>query len=129
RIQLWVDRRFDRRTFDAVARVRVFTDRLGHDTLEPADVQTLLSEVLRDPALVLCFVTADGTYIDHFGNETSIPVDADDRAITVLGPAREPIGIIGHRRSLDAEGRLLADVLTAARPSVEYARLQAELRV
>jgi len=129
RLQLAADRRFDRRAFDAEARVRAFADRLGHDPLEQVELPTLLADVLRDPDLVLCFTTASGGFIDASGATVLPPIERDDRAVSMLGSESEPIGVLGHRRSLHHEGRLLADVLRAGRSSLEYARLQAELRV
>ena len=129
RVQQAVDRRFDRRAFDAVTRVRAFADRLGTETPDPAEVRLLLAGVLRDPDLLLFFPTTGGTLIDHTGAQTSAPPDNADRAVTTIGPPGKPVGVIGHRRSLGDEGQLLIDVLHTARPSIEHARLQAELRV
>ncbi|MEO8696422.1 MAG: histidine kinase [Acidimicrobiales bacterium] len=129
RVQLAVDRRFDRRRFDAVARVRGFADRLGHDNPEPAELQRLLAEVLRDPELELCFVTSTGNTIDGAGTSVASPAETDERAVARIGDDDAPIGYVGHRQSLDNDGSLLVDVFRAARTSLEYARLQAELRV
>jgi signal transduction histidine kinase len=129
RIQLAVDRRFDRRTFDAVTRVRGFTDRLGHDPPDPAELQALLADVLRDPDLVVCFASSDDRFIDASGADTAPPLANEARGVTVVGRVDEPTGIVGYRRSLHDDGPLLTDVLRVAGPSFEYARLQAELRV
>jgi signal transduction histidine kinase len=85
--------------------------------------------VLRDPELVLCFVTSAGTTIDGAGTDVAPPQETDDRAVSRIGDDDAPLGFVGHRRSLDNDGSLLVDVLRAARTSFEYARLQAELRV
>jgi signal transduction histidine kinase len=129
RTQRTVDRIFDRRTFDAVSRVRVFAERLGHDTPDPAELQALLADVLRDPDLVVCFATSDGGLIDCSGAAMIPPAEGAGRAVALLGSVAEPIAIVGYRRTLNDEGRLLGDVLRTARSPLEHARLQAELRV
>ena len=129
RVQLAVDRRFDRRRFDAVARVRRFADRVGHDTSDPAELHGLLAEVLRDPDLVVCFATSTGSLIDGEGIEVERPAEDEHRALVAIGNAAEPFAWVGHRRSLYSDGSLFVDVLRAAHSSLEYARLRAELCV
>lgn len=126
RVQRGVDRRFDRRTFDAVARVREFGDR--HDRA-PAELRALLAEVLRDPEVALCFETSEGALIDQAGAAIALPSNEADRAFTPVGAVGAPISAVVHRRSLLSDGPLLSDVLRAARSSIERAHLQAELRI
>ncbi|MDT4941012.1 MAG: hypothetical protein QOJ34_1101 [Pseudonocardiales bacterium] len=129
RVQNAVDQRFDRRAFDAVARVRELAGRVGQDTPEPAELETLLRDVLRDPELVISFATPNGRFIDHSGIEVAPPHTTTGQSVSVVGDPSEPIALIGHRRSLDDDGRLLDDVLIAVRSLTDHARLQAELRV
>jgi signal transduction histidine kinase len=128
-VQRAVDRRFDRRTFDAVTRVRAFIEQLGPDSPRAGGLEALLAEVLHDPGLVLCFTTTNGRCIDHAGRHVEPPTQDDDRCVTVLGGPAEPIGFLGHRRALRSDGHLLRDVLATAKPAVEYARMHAELQV
>ncbi len=127
-LQRVIDRRFDRRAYDAVAQVHAFADRLGSDPPDPGELCSLLGEVLGDPELDLRFSLPDGQLVDACGAPGPLP-DGDHRVATQW-PGRSGVtGVVLHRPTAEADARLFADVLRAASSSFEHARLQAELRV
>ncbi len=134
-VQDAIDRRFDRRRFDAVARVRAYADQLGTRPAAPGQLQAVLAEALRDPELSLTFALADGRLVDGAGRlvdgagtPTTVPAD-DRRTVSRLAGGDGEVGRLVHRPIPAHEQRLLVEVLAAAAMPVEHARLQAELRV
>ncbi|WP_157910422.1 histidine kinase [Pseudofrankia sp. BMG5.36] len=168
-VQATIDRWFDRRRFDAVARVRAYADRLGTAPAAPGELRGVLAAALRDPELALLFTLADGRLVDAAGAPAALPIDAAGPTSTAgpdevaTGGARSGIravrrlgsrigvggdgsgraaddtdsggggggelGVLVHRPLPPHEWDLLDAVLAAAAMPLEYARLQAELRV
>ncbi|HWG72462.1 MAG TPA: histidine kinase, partial [Acidimicrobiales bacterium] len=128
-LQRLIDRTYDRRTFEAVARVRAFTDRLGLELPMPGELRDVLASVLRDPDLDLAFALPDGRLVDSRGTPREVPADSEQLVVTSL-PGRSGVcGYVVHRRLADADAHLFGDVMQAASTSLEHARLQAELCV
>jgi signal transduction histidine kinase len=126
-VQTTIDRWFDRRRFDAVARVRSYTDRLGTAPAAPGELRTVLAEALRDPALSLAFTLADGGTVDAAGAPTVVVADGV-RTVRRLASGGGELGLLVHRPMAAYEAGLLDAVLAAATLPLEHARLQAELR-
>jgi len=130
RIQALVDRRFDRRTYEAVTRVETFTRHIGDERPRPGVLERVLGEVLRDPDLRLCFTDPGSrAVVDCWGTEVALPEPGDGRRVTPVERNGERLGLVVHVASLDTEPVLLARVLEAAGGAFEHARLQAELGV
>jgi signal transduction histidine kinase len=92
----------------------------------PAGLRDALAKALGDPTLELAFWLPDrGEYADGDGARVELP-GPGRRAVTVLGPEKEPVAALIHDASLLEEPRLVQGVAAAARLSLENARLQAE---
>jgi signal transduction histidine kinase len=141
-VQARIDRWFDRRRFDAVDRVRAYADRLGTAPAVPGELRDVLAAALRDPELVLLFTLDDGRLVDAIGAPAEVPAGEATRTERRLtsrarrdgdgagrGPAAGELGVLICRRFPPHEAGLLDPVLAAAAMPLEYARLQAELRV
>jgi signal transduction histidine kinase len=120
-----VDRRFDRRTYDAVRRVDEYAARATLDPPAPGSLQALLREVLRDPELRLLFRCQNGDLVDGTGQ----PVGEPTGATTSFRDAAGELALLEHRAIPAYEHGTFEAVRRAARPAVALARLQAELRV
>jgi signal transduction histidine kinase len=124
-LQTRVDRRFDRRTFDAARRVAEYGRLASFAPPAPGELEKLLQEVLRDPELRLQFLCQDGHLVDALGR----PVDEPAVGATSLGGAAGELALLVHRPFPPSEQALFASVCHAATTAVALARLQAELRV
>jgi signal transduction histidine kinase len=120
-----VNRRFDRRTYDAVQRVRQYADRAAVAPPAPGELEHLLRDVLRDPDLRLLFRGQDGHLVDARGNGVGTP----SGAVTSLRSAAGELALLVHRAFPADEHGLFASVRRAAMSAVAQARLQAELLV
>ncbi|MGF7235137.1 MAG: sensor histidine kinase [Frankia sp.] len=128
-VQTRIDRWFDRRAFDAVARVRAFAHRLGTAQPAPGELREVLADALHDPSLSLLFTLADGRIVDPAGALTTAPPADRGRVVHRLSGGGGDLGWLEHRPMPTHEAHLLGAVLAAAALPLEYARLQAELRV
>jgi signal transduction histidine kinase len=124
-LQARVDRRFDRRTYDAVQRITQYADQASVARPAPGELEHLLREVLRDPDLRLLFRCQDGDLVDAQGGTVDEPLAA---ATSLRGGAGE-LALLVHRAFPAYEHGLLESVRRAAIRPVAQARLQAELLV
>jgi signal transduction histidine kinase len=93
----------------------------------PAGLRAALARTLGDPSLELAFWLPDRhEYADGEGRTVELPQPGGSRAVTVIGPAEEPIAALVYDASLLDEQRLVEGTAAAARLSLENARLQAE---
>jgi signal transduction histidine kinase len=124
RLQTGIDRRFDRRTFEAVSQVSAFTARLGHDRPQIGALVTLLREVLEDPTLELAFPFPQG-WLDPHG----VPRPKPEGWSTPVTRAQtaDVICVVVHREPARWAHVHFSKVLRAAVSALENARLQAEL--
>ena len=125
RLQTVVDRRFDRRAYDAVRRVTQYGERAALGPTAPGELEQLLRDVLRDPGLKLLFRRQNGGLIDAWGRSADEPAGEPTR---FRGAAGE-LAVLIHRPFPPHERTLLTDVHHAATGAVALARLQAELLV
>ena len=123
-LQNRVDRRFDRRTYDAVRRVAEHGEQASLAPPAPGALAKLLQEVLRDPELRLQFRCQDGNLVDALGRPADEPTGG-----TSLGGAGGELAVLVHRPFPPYEQAFFASVCRAASTAVALARLQAELRV
>jgi signal transduction histidine kinase len=143
-VQRAIDRRFDRRTFDAVGRVRRFTGTLAQGRPGAGALPALLTEILDDPSLRLRFVDATGHgWLDAWGAAVDdVAAAAQGREVTTVGrgngrvhrpagsaaePGRDIVCTVVHRGVAAADRPLFTAVIAASSVAFEHARLQAEL--
>jgi signal transduction histidine kinase len=89
-----------------------------------------LARALGDPTLQLAFATPDATtYIDGTGRPVQLPVGAADRAIARIERDGQPLAVLVHDPTIDAEDPgLVQAVSSAARLAIENERLTAQVR-
>jgi signal transduction histidine kinase len=93
----------------------------------PARTREVLARALGDPTLEIAFWVPDADgYVDADGEPAAL--DAATRATSVLRQDGEPLAALSYDPSLQEDPKLIEAVATAARLSLENARLQAELR-
>lgn len=124
-LQTRIDRRFDRRTHDAVRRMTEYGAQASLATPDPGSLEQLLRQVLRDPDLGLLFRCQDGHLVDAWGRPAGDPAPG----ATSLGGVNGELAVLRHRAFSGHEDALFSSVCRAAAPAVALARLQAELRV
>ncbi|MCU1595590.1 MAG: integral rane sensor signal transduction histidine kinase [Frankiales bacterium] len=112
-LQQRVDRSFDRRTFDAVSRVRAHDSATALSAPEPGATEELLREVLNDHDLTVLYACRDGLVVDAWGNPEG----------------GKPPPPRGWALQTSASGPRLRAVEKAAGPVLARCRLQAELLV
>jgi signal transduction histidine kinase len=112
-LQLRVDRRFDRRTYDAVARVLEHDRNTSLTAPEPGQTEALLRDVLHDPDLSVVYSCRNGMLVDAWGSPVAGPAPAPGQGWTVT--THDPVA--------------WSSVERAAGPVLTRCRLQAELLV
>jgi signal transduction histidine kinase len=96
----------------------------------PGSVRAALARALGDPSLELAlWLPERAAYVDAKGRPLTLPPNASDRAVTVLGPAEAPVAALVHDPALLERPALLTAAGAAARFALENERLQAELRL
>jgi signal transduction histidine kinase len=94
----------------------------------PGQVRAALARTLGDPSLELGHWLDDR---DQFVDEQGEPVEvggAPGRAVTLIGPAGQPLAALLHDERLLGQRPLLEAAGSAARLALENTRLQAQLR-
>jgi len=120
RLQQRVDQRFDRRRFDAVARVRQHVDATSADAPLPGATEALLAQVLREPDLAIGYRCSDGRLVDPWGQPFG--------AISQTPSPFEFSGwVLVHPDVAAGDLRLWGAVLSAVAPALVQCRLQAQV--
>ena len=128
RLQLLVDRRFNRERYEGLRKVEGFLADLRGGRAAPEQVQAVLAEALGDPELELLFsLPPNGAYVDANGRVAERRV-GDDRARTPVRRGDLPLATLVHDRALGERADLLESVIGAAGLSIEIARLRVEVR-
>lgn len=116
-----VDRRFNRRSFTALERVRSYVREPAADVT----VEQVLREATGDPVLSVAYWSEGrSTWVAEDGSATSPPGNAVEVQSAVGGPAAA-IGFDGTR----VHRSMLAVLAAEARPELENARLRAAIRL
>jgi signal transduction histidine kinase len=129
RAQAAVDRRFDRRRFEGLLRMRAFVEDVREGRSEPERVGAVLAAALRDPSAELFFrLPASDAYADALAGVITDPPD-DGRAATKVEHRGHEIALLMHAPALLDRPDLLRTVLAAASLAIEIARLRLEVRL
>jgi signal transduction histidine kinase len=114
-------------------RARLARSHVGELVLEldrtpPEEIRDVLARHLGDPSLELYFwlPERDG-YVDAHGAAVELPGAGSTRSVTAISNDGERIAVMVHDRSLDDEPQLLQAAATAARLTLENARLHAQV--
>ena len=129
RVQRAVDRRFDRRRFEALRLVRELEAGVREGKRAPEEIGAVLAEALDDPlAELLYWLPSSDAYANASGELVWRP-PADGRARTEISRDGSPAAVLVHDPALGDRTSFLTEVLHAATLSVEIARLRVELRL
>jgi signal transduction histidine kinase len=127
RIQMRVDRRFDRARFEAVRRVRAFEEGVREGRRAPEEIGQVLAEALHDAAAELLFwLPASETYATSSGE--TLPAARNGLARTEIRHGGKLTAVLLHGPALGERRSTLDGILSAAALSIEIARLRVEVR-
>jgi signal transduction histidine kinase len=127
RIQMRVDRRFDRARFEAVHRVRAFEEGVREGRRAPEEIGQVLAEALHDAAAELLFwLPASETYATASGE--TLPAARNGLARTEIRHGGKLTAVLLHDPALGERRSTLDGILSAAALSIEIARLRVEVR-
>ena len=127
RMQLLVDRRFNRARYEGLRMVEGFLADLRAGRATPEQVKTVLAEALGDAELELLFALPDGTEVDTNGRVVE-RATGDGRARTPVRRGNLPLATVLHDETLGQRPDLLESVIGAAGLAIEIARLRVEVR-
>jgi signal transduction histidine kinase len=128
RVQLLVDRRFDRARYEGLRTVERFLADLWEGRAAPDGVEAVLARALGDPGLELHFRLPGGEVdVDATGRVVD-GVAGPDRARTPVRRGAIPLATVVHDTALGERPDLLESVIGAAGLAIEIARLGVEAR-
>ena len=128
RVQLVVDRRFDRARYEGLRTVERFLADLWEGRAAPEATEAVLAEALGDPGLKLLFRLPDGEVnVDATGRVVE-SAGGPDRSRTPVQRGSIPLATVVHDAALGERPDLLESVIGAAGLAIEIARLGVEAR-
>ena len=127
RVQLLVDRRFDRDRYAGLRTVERFLEDLRAGRAAPEATGAMLAEALGDPELELRFRLDGDVEVDATGRVVEGP-DRPDRVRTPVRRGGLPLATVVHAPSLAERPDLLDSTIGAAGLAIEIARLRVEVR-
>jgi len=127
RMQLLVDRRFNRARYEGLRMVEGFLADLRAGRAAPEQVGAVLAGALGDSELELLFSLPDGTEVDTNGRVVESAA-GDGRARTPVRRGELPLAAVVHDEALGQRPDLLESVIGAAGLAIEIARLRVEVR-
>jgi signal transduction histidine kinase len=128
RLQLLVDRRFDRARYAGLRTVERFLADLRDGRAAPEDTESVLAEALGDPGLKLLFRLPGGEDEVDAAGRTVRGVDGSGHARTPVERGGAPLATLVHDAALAERPDLVESVVTAAGLAIEIARLGIEVR-
>jgi signal transduction histidine kinase len=128
RVQVLVDRRFDRARYEGLRKIERFLEELRAGRAAPEATGEVMAEAIGDPGLELFFwLPAEEVHVDALGHAAD--------ALPTAGGARTPVrrgglqlATVVHDRTLAERPDLLESVIEAAGLAIEIARLRVEVR-
>ena len=128
RVQVLVDRRFDRARYEGLRKVERFLEELRAGAAAPEATGEVIGEALGDPGLELFFwLPAEQLHVDASGRAVQeLPGDGMARTPVRRGPLQ--LGTVVHDSALGERPDLLESVIDAAGLAIEIARLRVEVR-
>ena len=102
--------------------------RLGDPAVRGTGISQALTDALEGTSLVIAHRLPEGGYADAAGRGVALPPEGSDRAVIPLEAADEPVAVLIHDASRDAERELVRAVSAAAALTLENERLATELR-
>jgi signal transduction histidine kinase len=128
RVQLLVDRRFDRARYEGLRKVERFLEELRAGRAAPEATGQVLADALGDPSLKLFFwLPAEKLHVDASGHAVN-ELPAAGRARTPVRRGALQLATVVHDESLGDRPDLLQNVIEAAGLAIEIARLRVEVR-
>jgi signal transduction histidine kinase len=128
RVQVQVDRRFDRARYEGLRRVERFLEDLRAGRGAPEATGEVMSEAVGDPGLELFFWLPEAElHVDATGRAVD-RLPAHGRAVTPVRRGALELASVVHDPALAERADLLASVISAAGLAIEIARLRVEVR-
>jgi signal transduction histidine kinase len=128
-LQRQLDRRFDHRTWQAVAAVEAYTSDLRRGTVASGDMTRVLRTALDDPTVRIAYYLTDGGLVDDTGRPVP-PYRDHDRTQRVVRIGERRVAVVDLPGSLAAaEPGLVEAALSAAALPLENAALHAQAAV
>ena len=128
RLQVAVDRRFDRARYEGLRRVEAFLSDLRSGRAAPEGAEATLAEALGDPSLQLLYwISPEAPYVDSEGRPQT-PDDRPGRAATPVTRGSLRLGTVIHDARIGERPDLLDSVIEAAGLAIEIGRLRVEVR-
>jgi len=128
RLQVLVDRRFDRARYEALRTVERYLEDLRAGHAAPEETGEILAGALGDPGLELFFwLPAAELHVDSSGRVVD-ELPAAGKARTPVRRGTLHLATVVHDRALGERPDLLETVIGAAGLAIEIARLRVEVR-
>jgi signal transduction histidine kinase len=128
RLQILVDRRFDRARYEGLRKVGTYLEELRAGRAAPEATGQVLAEALSDPSLELFFWLPEGElYVDASGRVVDV-LPNSFRARTPVRRGELLLATVVHDKALSEHPDLLDSVIGSAGLAIEIARLRVEVR-
>jgi signal transduction histidine kinase len=128
RVQVLVDRRFDRARYEGLRRIGRFLEDLRAGRAAPETTGQVVAEAAGDPSLELFFwLPAEGLHVDASGRAMN-QLPGTDRARTPVNRGALHLATVVHDPVLAERPDLLDSVIEAAGLAIEIGRLRVEVR-
>jgi signal transduction histidine kinase len=128
RVQVLVDRRFDRARYEGLHKIERFLEELRAGRAVPEATGEVMADAVGDPSLELLFwLPAEELHVDAAGHAVS-ELPAAGRARTPVRRGDLQLATVVHAPALDQRPDLLESAIGAAGLAIEIARLRVEVR-
>jgi signal transduction histidine kinase len=103
--------------------------RVGTEAVSAAQVEILMRDALGDPALTLALWAPEGgPYVDVDGARVELPIDSQERAVTLVQQHGRPLAALIHDPSLEVEPGVVEGLAVTSLMLLENTQLLEELR-